>query len=171
MYYEGINHLTLPIDVMMKMKKSDMATLQVLLNIFSVRGLKNPNKPLYITPSEQYIASRTGLRRETVSRAIRRLELLSLIAVINRRRTNGHWSTNLYKLGPMFLRWIRRTADISFFRRNRVTIPSHLDNIGINSNNITVNKVDKGVSLNADLLSIITRCQELAKKRYNEELT
>lgn len=52
----------------------------------------------YCTPSTSYLSAKLGIVRESVSRHITKLTKLGILSVTHRRKRDGTWLTNLYKI-------------------------------------------------------------------------
>ncbi len=100
-------------------------TVTLLFEMLS-KSYRSTSGAVYCTISEQEIADRLGVCRETISDHIQIIEKTRLITVIRRRQEQGVWQTNLYKIGAIL--WsligavIRRFVSIF----HRVTWKSHI---------------------------------------------
>lgn len=93
------------------------------------RKPKNGNKN-YSIQSELYMAKKLNLCRVSVSRAVSRLSKIGLVNRLRRRKVDGRWRTNLYRLPTRI--WLRKqiSEKMSFKPLvNRVTGMLHLDGI------------------------------------------
>lgn len=95
---------SLPKSIVLQLNESDIKVSDLLIDMIHRSEKKNPSKKMYCYPGEEWIAERLEISRETVSRAVQKLRRLGILVVINRRKVNGWWQTNLYKLGYWILR-------------------------------------------------------------------
>lgn len=82
--------------------------LDDLLGLIQSNATKRHVHSGYAWCSEEWLASQSGICRVTVSRTIQTLQHLGLIRCTHRRKVNGHWTTNLYQLGPKLWRTLQR---------------------------------------------------------------
>ncbi len=59
---------------------------------------KSPTGARYSVKPEAYFAKCLGVRRETISDHVRKLEQLGILDITRRPPKNGTWQTNLYKI-------------------------------------------------------------------------
>lgn len=52
----------------------------------------------YAFPGQKYLAAQLGVSLRTIVSHIKRLRFMGILEVIHRRKKNGHWQTNLYKI-------------------------------------------------------------------------
>ncbi|MGQ9778091.1 MAG: hypothetical protein ACUVQ9_12905 [Thermodesulfobacteriota bacterium] len=90
---------TLPQNIVLKLPKTAMMLLDVMVDMIYRSGQRSGRQRGYITPSEKWLAKRVCRSRSWVSQNIKLLESLKIIKIVRRRKTRGKWNTNLYTLG------------------------------------------------------------------------
>jgi DNA-binding MarR family transcriptional regulator len=72
-----------------------------------------------VHPSEKWLARRFGKSREWISKSIRRLEQKRLLSVQRRRRKNGRYAVNVYRVATWIFRLIKSLFQLYYRRDNR----------------------------------------------------
>lgn len=80
----------------------------------------------YAFPSQQWLATKFGVRRETVNRHMRRLWRWGVMNVTHRRKCQGRWMTNLYTIVQSKYWAVVRMSRVLGGWANRVTKKSHI---------------------------------------------
>ena len=80
----------------------------------------------YAFPSQQWLATKFGVRRETVNRHMRRLWRLGVMNVTHRRKCQGRWMTNLYTIVQSKYWAVVRMSRVLCGWTHRVTKKSHI---------------------------------------------
>lgn len=91
-------------EALRSLHRSHFLVLSRLAGLMAHKSKRAPSGKPYALPGQRWLSKVTGLRRETVSRAVRHLQALGYINITRRRRLGGRWQTNLYKPGPNVLR-------------------------------------------------------------------
>jgi biotin operon repressor len=119
-------------------------------------------KVLYMT--QYWLAERLGKTREWISKSICKLEKLGLLKVIRRKKENGKWDTNLYRIGYVILRllglWRQAVRELI----NRVK--SNLQGVGVTiKENMERKKENHLIEVkHSDLYSILERIGKLIEQ-------
>ena len=77
---------------------------------------------LYCTPSQEYMAERLGVVKETISRTVSDLVRLGFLVVQPRRCVAGKWKTNMYRLASWEFRPVARMVRAMFTRKKKPTL-------------------------------------------------
>lgn len=133
---------------------SDFFILRKIVYLSILHGHNSPNRTIYATPGEAWLARATGLHRVTVSRRIGFLSKKAILAITYRRKVKGLWQTNLYRFGKVLWAMIKAVTQRfnSFF--NRVTPPLHIVSYTRINNTKSVNFIEHDTDLQ-ELLSKI----------------
>lgn len=142
---------------------SDFMILRKIVYLSILHGHNSPNRTIYATPGELYIANAIGMHRVTISRRIQFLMQKGLLAITYRRKVKGQWQTNLYKFGKVLWGMIKSVTNRfhSFF--NRVTPMLHIVSYTRRNNTKSVSCIEHDTELK-DLLTKIE-----SKITFNEE--
>lgn len=100
----GVNYLSR--EELIGLTASEIYVLDEILRMLRVARKPKHGSKNYSVQSERYMAGKLNLCRVTVSRAVSRLYNLKLIDRLRRRKVDGRWRTNLYRL-PKTL-WLRK---------------------------------------------------------------
>lgn len=116
------------VNVKRRLSGLELAVVELLYKVskFTARGSKTGAR--YTFCGQKWIAKALGCTRETVSHIITRLSALGIIEVIHRRKVNGCWQTNLYKVINFTHWWRYAIMDIWKRPSYRVKQPSHKEN-------------------------------------------
>lgn len=90
------------------------------------QGKKNKGGAWYCFPGEMWIGKKIGRSRVHISRSVNRLKKAGLIDIIRRRKVQGHWQTNLYRLSLSTMRALGQLKHWFSSVFCRVTSPLHI---------------------------------------------
>ena len=114
MFRSIIANLPKKIQVQLTRTECMILELMVEMGVKKKEDKKLDMKTMYMT--EYWLAERLGKSRVWISRSICKLEKLGLLKVMRRRREDGKWSVNLYRIGYIILRvlglWRQATREI-----------------------------------------------------------
>lgn len=97
-----------------------------MFDLCHFRARSSPTGSAYAWPSQEYIASITGLSREWVSKSISSLAAKGLILVTHRRKVKGVWQTNLYRIGAVLWASIKKLTHCISSILHHVNSTSHI---------------------------------------------
>lgn len=129
----------IPKEIAIQLNGTDCKILEIIEHMCRIQSKKSPSKAWYCYPSEEWIANKLGRTRETISRSIQKLSKLDLIYVTHRRKFQGRWQTNLYRLGVELLKILHRYKEAVKIFIHRVTSTSHIVKLN------TVNKSNNDI--------------------------
>lgn len=112
--------------IMMRFSRRQVYILTRIIFISLLHSTSAKSHAVYCVASEKYLANAVDCTRETVSRNIRLLKEFKFLDVTNRRKVDGRWSTNLYKIGTLLWSLIQDVTTRFFSIVNRVTSASHI---------------------------------------------
>lgn len=141
---------------------SDFFILRKIVYLSILHGHNSPNRTIYSTPGERWLAKNTGLHRVTVSRRISYLSQKGFLAITYRRKVEGQWQTNLYRFGKVLWALIKDVTHRfrSFF--HRVTPMLHIVSLMRVNNTKSVNCIEH----DTDLQELLTKIE--AKIAFND---
>lgn len=117
-----------PLDALNQLTSADWRILDELLYLQQRFNAVHPERNPYCTPGQAYLAAKTGISREHVSRRTSALADLGLIRKIVRRKRHGRWSTCLYTVATAVKWRINRLLTRLKKGINRVINTSHIAN-------------------------------------------
>lgn len=91
-----------------------------------LQAKKSPTGARYCNPGQAWLARTLGRSRQTINVRIRRLYHLGILSVTHRRKVEGRWQTNLYKI-VQYTGWgWARVHNLLTTLRNRVKKARHI---------------------------------------------
>lgn len=91
-----------------------------------LQAKRSPTGARYCNPGQAWLATRLDRSRQTICTRIRKLYLLGILSVTHRRKKQGHWQTNLYKI-VQYTGWgWKRVHNLFTTLRNRVKKTGHI---------------------------------------------
>lgn len=76
----------------------ELAVVELLYKLADSTARRVKSGARYCFPGQQWIADRLGVSRRSINHVIRLLRLRGILQVIHRRKKEGHWQTNVYKV-------------------------------------------------------------------------
>lgn|SRR4030042_54175 len=134
---------------------SDYLILRKIVFIALLHGHNSPNRTIYATPGEAWIAEHTGYHRNTISRRVSYLQKKGYLAITYRRKLDGQWQTNLYRFGNVLWAMIKSITQRfrSFF--NRAPSMVHI----VTSKGDNTLKKDEADIFHPDIKELLTRIE------------
>lgn len=90
----------------------ELSTVELLYQLSQSTGRRVKSGARYCFPSQAWIAGRLGVSRRSINHVVARLRRLGILDVIHRRRKEGHWQSNLYKVINCVSWWRYRLAEV-----------------------------------------------------------
>lgn len=91
-----------------------------------LQAKRSPTGARYCNPGQAWLAGRLDRSRQTICTRIRKLYHLGILDVTHRRKKQGHWQTNLYKI-VQYPRWgVARVSNLLRTLSNRVKNTRHI---------------------------------------------
>lgn len=123
---DNSNRFRFPQQIWQQLDGIDLKLCEEIAFLSRCQAKKSPTGARYCCPSEAYLSKKIGVRRETISDHVRKLEKLGVLHVLRRRKKGGQWQTNLYKL----IKWVHWLVSKALAplrgRPPRVTEKSHI---------------------------------------------
>jgi biotin operon repressor len=118
-----------------KLDGYDLKILEQIYFLSQCQAKKSPTGAKYCTPSEKYLGKQLGISRESVSHHVVKLNKLGVLDVTHRRKVQGRWQTNLYKIVSWIWWRIRQATKSLRTRPHRVKPASHITTpVRVNNN-------------------------------------
>lgn len=101
-----IDHI--PEDVLKRLSRGCILVAKCVFGLQSVKNKKAGRHDVYVNPCQQYIAARTGLSRQHVSRCFLKLEVEGVFFIKRVRSLSGKFRVNWYRLGQEVIKLTNR---------------------------------------------------------------
>ena len=105
-----------------------LAIMELLYSLSQSTGRRVKSGARYCFPSQQWLAGRLGVSRRSVNHAVRLLRLRGILDVIHRRKKDGWWQSNLYKVVDCRSWWRFWVCQVFNPTVNGEKKPSHIEN-------------------------------------------
>lgn len=90
----------------------ELATVELLYQLSQSTGRRVKSGARYCFPSQAWIAGRLGVSRRSINHVVARLRRLGILDVLHRRKKEGRWQSNLYKVINCVSWWRYRLAEV-----------------------------------------------------------
>ena len=150
-----------PQETRKKLSATDIQIFDIISSMCKSQGKKGRSGAWYCFPGEKWIAEKIGRSRERVSKSVQRLQRLRLIDITHRRKREGHWQTNMYRLSLNIMRGLGELRHWFSSVFHRVTQPSHIVQEPFLKQNENSLKEAFKIKKPAELEEIITRMEKL----------
>lgn len=91
-----------------------------------LQAKRSPTGARYCNPGQAWLAGRLGRSRQTICRRVRKLYHLGILDITHRRKKQGHWQTNLYKI-VQWPKWgVARVSNLLRTLAHRVKKTGHI---------------------------------------------
>lgn len=118
--------LILPLDILKCLHKTDITLLDLIYDLCRLTGRKVPSGALYTCASEKWLAGKLGRSREWVSKSVCKLTRLGLLDRVRRRKVDGFFQTNIYRVGSQIKKGFQDYKSLLFQYLSRVKSRSHI---------------------------------------------
>lgn len=104
----------------------DYRVLEQIDFLSKLQARKSPTGARYCNPGQAWLAKTLGRSRQTINVRVRKLYHLGILSITHRRKKQGHWQTNLYKI-VQYTGWgWARVHNLLTTLRNRVKKAGHI---------------------------------------------
>lgn len=117
----------IPEEIRSKMSPVMFVMTDLLVSLMQSTHRKSQSGAYYAFPSERWIGERLGYCRTHVSECITQMTKLGLIDTLHRRKVNGYWQTNLYRIGYVLAQALKCVSACISSVAHRVGKSLHID--------------------------------------------
>lgn len=118
--------LHLPSAIVSQMSGTCQHLLHLLNDLCKIQSKRSPSRAWYCFPGEKWLGQRVRRSREQISRSVNKLSDLDLIHITHRRKRDGTFQTNLYRLGKLMTYYLNAAKSAKNRLSYRVTEMSHI---------------------------------------------
>lgn len=154
----------IPKEVRSEMSPSHFMILDLIVSLMQSTSKRSPSKAFYAFPSQEWIAKRLDYTRSYMSECITAMASLGLIGITHRRKTSGHWQTNLYRIGIVLARALNMVSTWISLVSNRVGKNQHIVNKPYSKKVILWKDTLKVVKPPPSSSDIMTQIESIGKK-------
>ncbi|MGB9892754.1 hypothetical protein, partial [Thermodesulfovibrio yellowstonii] len=128
--------VNLPKEFLKKLSRTECFLLDIIGEMAIKKTFQGRLYTKTLLMSQNWLAKRLGKSREWVSKCLRRLEAYGFIEITRRKKPDGTWATNIYKIGQKFLQILGLWRLFQKLYNHVNSSPQEVASIAFNNNSL-----------------------------------